>query len=354
MSLTLGAALKKLAVAGVTDTKILRKVAVFMLSILVGILMPMAAVLGIFTGKIEINKDDIENAMDSDKVAYYQRMDNMYQSIGDEMTNSGYVHRREEAQVLFVMYLTDFMDDEGFALKLVGCFEAGQTDAQLVTKVNREFGTSIDLEDYSIVIEVMRMTTINPYIFKDPLTKNNIDLVAFAQEACNDQWGYVWATYGQLLSDKSLTELCEKFPTEVGENKAIIQKNWLGRRTSDCAGLIKAYLWYDMESGEIIYENFGFDDLKANELYEASAQTGTLDTIPETPGLGVWHDGHVGIYIGNGYVIHANGVNRGVEMQKLEETKFTNWFEIPWIQYIDETVTEEPTDSIAVETSEAS
>ena len=170
-------------------------------------------------------------------------------------------------------------------------------------------------------------------------------LVAFAQEACNDHWGYVWATYGELLSDKSLEELCEKFPTEVGENKAFIQKNWLGRRTSDCAGLIKAYLWYDMESGEIIYENFGFDDLKANELYESSAQKGTLDTIPETPGLGVWHEGHVGIYIGNGYVIHANGVTRGVEMQRLDETKFTKWFEIPWIQYIDETVPEEPIES---------
>ncbi len=345
MSATVGAALKKIAVAVLSDTRILKKVAIFILSVLVGILMPMAAVLGIFTGKIDIDKDDIENAMDSDKVAYYQRMDNTYQSIGDEMTNAGYSHRKEEAQVLFVMYLTDFMDDEGFVLKLVGCFESGQTDAQLVAKVNQVFGTSIELEDYSIVIEVMRMTTINPYIFKDPLTKNNIDLVAFAQEACNDQWGYVWATYGQLLSDKSLAELCEKFPAEVGENKDFIQKNWLGRRTSDCAGLIKAYLWYDMESGEIIYENFGFDDLKANELYESSAQKGTLDTIPETSGLGVWHDGRVGIYIGNGYVIHANGVTRGVEMQKLDETKFTNWFEIPWIQYIDETVPDEPIES---------
>ena len=101
MSATVGAALKKIAVAVLSDTRILKKVAIFILSVLVGILMPMAAVLGIFTGKIDIDKDDIENAMDSDKVAYYQRMDNTYQSIGDEMTNAGYSHRKEEAQVLF-------------------------------------------------------------------------------------------------------------------------------------------------------------------------------------------------------------------------------------------------------------
>ena len=73
MSATVGAALKKVAVALLSDTRILKKVAIFILSVLVGILMPMAAVLGIFTGKIDIDKDDIENAMDSDKVAYYQR-----------------------------------------------------------------------------------------------------------------------------------------------------------------------------------------------------------------------------------------------------------------------------------------
>lgn len=347
MNSTVAAALKKIAVALFSDTKILKKVAVFILSLLVGLLMPMAAVLGIFTGKIEINKDDIENAMDSDKVAYYQRMDNTYQSIDAEMTNAGYGTRKEEAQVLFVMYLTDFMDQEDFVLKLVGCFSQGQTDAELVAKVNEVFGTEIQLEDYSKVIEVMRMTTINPYIFKDPLTKNNVDLVAFAYEACEDHWGYVWATYGELLSDKKLNELAESFPTEVGEKKDFIQKNWLGRRTSDCAGLIKAYLWYDTESGEIIYENYGFEDLRANELYDAAAEKGTLDTIPETPGLGVWHDGHAGIYVGNGYVIHANGTHRGVELQLLSDTKFTHWFEIPWIQYVDEGSDGEP-----VETSE--
>ncbi|MBP5295194.1 MAG: hypothetical protein J6Y95_05680, partial [Lachnospiraceae bacterium] len=59
--------------------------------------------------------------------------------------------------------------------------------------------------------------------------------------------------------------------------------------------------------------------------------------------------GHVGVYVGNGYVIHANGTHRGVEKQLLSETKFTHWFEIPGLSYIEEEVPVEPS-----ETSETS
>ena len=27
--------------------------------------------------------------------------------------------------------------------------------------------------------------------------------------------------------------------------------------------------------------------------------------MPDIPGLAVWHDGHIGVYIGDGYVIEA-------------------------------------------------
>ena len=215
--------------------------------------------------------------------------------------------------------------------------------------VNSVFGTQISLEDYLKVIVELRKATINPHIFTDPLSVNNIDLVAFCQEACDDQWGYVWATYGKMLSAVKLDELAEQFPDEVGQEKSFIKQNWCGHRTADCAGLIKAYFWYDHSTGEIVYELAGYEDKRADELYEAAEEKGTLDTIPETPGLGVWHDGHVGVYIGNGYVIHANGTHRGVEKQLLSETKFTHWFEIPGLSYIEEEVPVEPT-----ETSETS
>ena len=48
-------------------------------------------------------------------------------------------------------------------------------------------------------------------------------------------------------------------------------------------------------------------------------------------------------------MIHANGTHRGVEKQLLSETKFTHWFEIPGLVYLEEEVSVEPS-----ETSETS
>ena len=355
MNATVAAALKKIAVAVLSDTKILKKGFIFLLSVLVGFMMPMAAVIGIFAGKsMEISDEDIENALSEEQREYYAKLNATYGEINERMQEAGFPDRIDEAQTLFVMGLVDHMYDENFSLRLVGCFWGGQTDAELVDRVNAEFGTDMALDDYLKIIVELRKATINPHIFTDPLSLNNIDLVAFCQEACDDQWGYVWATYGQVLSKAALERLSEKFPEEVGEEEFFIQQTWCGRRTTDCAGLIKAYFWYDHSSGEIIYELAGYEDLRANELYEAATEKGTINTIPETPGLGVWHDGHVGVYVGNGYVIHANGTHRGVEKQLLSDTKFTHWFEVPGLMYIEEEIAVEESESVeTIEETEA-
>ncbi len=50
----------------------------------------------------------------------------------------------------------------------------------------------------------------------------------------------------------------------------------------------------------------GMADVTANGMFEAASVKGTIDTIPDVPGLAVWQDGHIGIYIGNGEVIEAS------------------------------------------------
>lgn len=57
------------------------------------------------------------------------------------------------------------------------------------------------------------------------------------------------------------------------------------------------------------------------------------DTIPEIPGLAVWHEGHIGIYIGNGEVVQAANTKAGVIRNKLEDTAWTHWLKIPYISY---------------------
>ena len=57
--------------------------------------------------------------------------------------------------------------------------------------------------------------------------------------------------------------------------------------------------------------------------------------MPDVPGIALWTQGHVGIYVGNGMVIHASGTRTGIRCQTLASTSFTNWFEVPGVVYPD-------------------
>ena len=46
-----------------------------------------------------------------------------------------------------------------------------------------------------------------------------------------------------------------------------------------------------------------------------------------------WHDGHIGVYIGNGEVVEAMGTRYGVVKTKLEGARWTHWLKIPYISY---------------------
>ena len=169
--------------------------------------------------------------------------------------------------------------------------------------------------------------------FVDPTTKNATDLVTYAIHAWESGWGYVWGTYGSVLTDSLFEYKLEQYPDGVGNYEDFIRENWLGGRTTDCVGLIKGYGWLDAESMSIGYATNGMPDYGANQMYYSASESGTIDTIPEIPGLAVWHDGHIGVYIGNGYVIEAMGTKYGVVKTELEGRGWTHWLKIEYINY---------------------
>ena len=169
--------------------------------------------------------------------------------------------------------------------------------------------------------------------FTDPTTKNAADLVAYAIHAWESGWGYVWGTYGNVLTDSLFEYKLEQYPDGVGNYEAFIEANWLGGRTTDCVGLIKGYGWLDPDTLTIGYATNGMPDYGANQMYRSASVSGTIDTIPEVPGLAVWCDGHIGVYIGNGEVIEAMGTRYGVVKTKLADRNWTHWLEIEYINY---------------------
>ena len=169
----------------------------------------------------------------------------------------------------------------------------------------------------------------------DPTTKNAADLVTYVTNAWTSGWGYVWGTYGQVLTPELLQYKLTQYPDGVGKYAAFIRANWLGRHTADCVGLIKGYGWLstDTMTMTIDYGTHGMPDIGANEMFYNATRRGGIETMPDTPGLAVWKAGHIGVYIGNGEVVEAMGTKYGVVKTQLEGHGWTHWLEIPYINY---------------------
>ena len=169
--------------------------------------------------------------------------------------------------------------------------------------------------------------------FANPTTKNATDLVTYAVHAWESGWGYVWGTYGNVLTESLLTYKVSQYPDGVGNHEDIIRANWLGGRTADCVGLIKGYGWLSPETMTIDYGTHGMPDIGANQMYYTARESGPISTMPDIPGLAVWHEGHIGVYIGGGQVIEAMGTKNGVVKTELAKRNWTHWLKIPYINY---------------------
>ncbi len=169
--------------------------------------------------------------------------------------------------------------------------------------------------------------------FANPTTKNATDLVTYAVHAWESGWGYVWGTYGIVLTESLLAYMVSQYPDGVGNHENFIRAHWLGGRTTDCVGLIKGYSWLSPETMTIDYGTHGMPDIGANQMYYTARESGPISTMPDIPGLAVWHEGHIGVYIGGGQVIEAMGTKNGVVKTELAKRNWTHWLKIPYINY---------------------
>lgn len=160
MSATVAAALKKLSAIVLSDKNNLKTAVGIIIGIIVIIVMPIAAVLSIFSGDINIDTNRLQQmiteSLTSEEEDNLKFIEDTMLTLDEKMTDAGFFDRVKEAQVLYVLVLSDYSREDGFTDKLVGCFAADQTDEQLILAVNETFGTDINSEDFTKVMNDIR------------------------------------------------------------------------------------------------------------------------------------------------------------------------------------------------------
>ena len=165
MSAALGAALKKIAVALLSDPKTLKKVGGIVLTLLVAVIMPIAAVIAIFSSDFEIDVPEFQRLavqnLTPEQRADLQFIEDTGKEIQAELTSRGQEKRLKEALVLFLFALGDYAREPGFAAKPAGCFTDNQTNAELIATVNAAFGTDIDPEDFGKIMSFVNRQIVD-------------------------------------------------------------------------------------------------------------------------------------------------------------------------------------------------
>ena len=141
---------------------------------------------------------------------------------------------------------------------------------------------------------------------------------------------YWYGTFGQTASAALLTQKRAQYPAYY---TAADFSNQYGQKVHDCVGLIKGYLWCDTPDSEPIYK--AAQDVAVSGLYMVCPENGSIDTMPDTPGVCVFMRdmSHVGVYVGGGYVVEATGHARGVVKTKLAGRGWALWGKPRWISY---------------------
>lgn len=160
-------------------------------------------------------------------------------------------------------------------------------------------------------------------------------LIEKFRQALEDTWGYIWGTAGELWTAAKQKAL-EK---TTDENRAMGRKygsRWIGHWVADCSGL---FSWAFKQLGGYMYH--GSDTMfRKYTTYNGELKKGQrTDGRELKPGTAVFtynktkkKYGHVGLYIGNGLVIEAEGTLKGVVTSNVNG-KWTHWGELKGVDY---------------------
>ena len=143
--------LKKVGAAVLSNKKGRKTVMYIILTVTIIVMLPMIAVMGIFSNDVSVDTSEIEGIMQEREKIEAER----HAEIEQVMTDAGYEKLKiREAQAIYSFALFDIAGND-LAQKLSDCFTA-ETDEELVEKINSAFYTEFSLDEISTILESVR------------------------------------------------------------------------------------------------------------------------------------------------------------------------------------------------------
>ena len=212
------------------------------------------------------------------------------------MANAGVRDQTIKAQLIYMSYFDEVQNFN--AESYADLFANAPNDSDLIAAINSTYGLEIDYDEFVRTYTFVMNSTLNSYMFNDAGSKNCLDLAAWAENAFISGWGYKSGAAG-----------------ERDEIDRI--------RYADNAGLVLGYLNYDPTD-----KMFGCD-------YDTLVYTeqGSLDTMPETAGIGLFDGSKHGVYVGNGEVVYSSESVGYVTKEPVSNGSWTSWCTYEGIEY---------------------
>ena len=281
MSATVAAVLKKIAIYILGDEKKRGKLFVLIGSIAAGFLGLMCLPVAVLSsmGSMEIEQPEINaemfsdsslfESLDSEQQAKITEIQNSGQEIEDAMRGAGVRSQTIKAQLIYMSYFDDVQNFN--AQSYANLFAVAPNDSDLIAAINSTYGLEIDYDEFMRTYTWVMNSTINEYMFTDRTTKNCSDLAVWAENAYVSGWGFKQGAIG---------------------NRDDVDRI----RYADNAGLMLGFLNYDPPA-KVFSSDY-------NTL--VFTEQGSLDTMPEVAGIGLFDGSQHGIYVGDGEVIYCS------------------------------------------------
>lgn len=132
---------------------------------------------------------------------------------------------------------------------------------------------------------------------------------------------YFYGSKMKVLTESFMSSMHAQYPKVVTIAYIALAraKKQVGKINVDCSGLISAY------TGKV---------LGSAQLYsQAYARLPIATWKSWAPGVVAWREGHVGVYLGEGLVAEAKGINYGVVITDIEKGKWTCGLTFAWLFY---------------------